>query len=363
MAAAAAPANVIATGLTQWLLDAKPANEVTTTEIDRALQASWDNDETAHALDDVAKLQTNYPPLLIHVYDTRCLGFHQMSLQFAQSLPANFRPRVLLDLGCGTGETLAAVAEVAAARTPLTTVGFVDALEGMTMAADVKVAQRMGGPSARIPHESNPFALFRLTTFLRPDTTPIRQALQCLPHPPELVTAQRVLLNVPRVQHAHLLRAWMKLTAPGGKLIVDVSHHRRYPALEWLSPPIPNPGPEVYASQACCFQLTDEEPWELARRYARSLAAAAGLQIDNEPMPAQRPPLVTSKQGFMANWINARDPLASSRILTCLQRSFFLRDYGLEAPPHYHNQGFWHSIDFAAVVVVFSRGSRFEELG
>ena len=64
-----------------------------------------------------------------------------MSLQFAQFLFAKFRPRVLLNLGCGTGETLAAMAEVAAARTPLTTAGFVDALEGMTMAAGFKVAQ------------------------------------------------------------------------------------------------------------------------------------------------------------------------------------------------------------------------------
>lgn len=61
MIAAPVFANVVAVDLIQWLPDAKLANEVIMAKIDRALQIAWDNDEIAHALDDVAKLQINYP--------------------------------------------------------------------------------------------------------------------------------------------------------------------------------------------------------------------------------------------------------------------------------------------------------------
>ena len=171
---------------------------------------------------------------------------------------------------------------------------------------------------------------------------------------PNLVTAQRVLVNVAIANQANVLRGWMSLTAPDGKLIVDVSHPDRFLALEWIGRP-GREGLDIRPRHEYCFRIADEAAWEECREHARRLAAAAGLQIEGD-LVAQRPVEgVVDKYEALYDWISQRRPTSWKGSLSRVEMEWFRKDYMEIVKPLYNTQGFSHQPEIAAVIVVFSR--------
>ncbi len=144
------------------------------------------------------------------------------------------------------------------------------------------------------------------------------------------------------------------MVAPGGKLIVDVSHPDRFIGLEWIG----EPGRRQHDTRPrreYCFKIGDESLWEECRTYAQSLADAAGLSIEG-PMIAQHPVNgVTNKLDAIEDWIKERRPRSWDGSLSRREKEWFRRDYVESVSPYYTGKGYSYQPEIAAVLVTFSK--------
>ena len=170
--------------------------------------------------------------------------------------------------------------DVIASRGTLTGLAVVNAVKPMLDLTFDRVVRRL------LPHEIK-FPMIETMCNLMNCRQIIRPRLIELLFLPDVVTAQRVLVNVPLRDQAHTMQEWMNLAAPGGKLMEDVSRPYRIPAIEWLRPISTfrrrDLGSlDLFEVGAHGYQLVEEEIWGEAHGYARRLARAAGLVIEND---------------------------------------------------------------------------------
>ncbi len=280
----------------------------------------------------------HYAMFNVDYYDITALGFLQSAQLLAQQVPAGFQPTSILDLGTGTGDTLVEVCKAMTSRVPIRHIAMLDLIPRFLEQATEKLSEEMLLNNTVTPllHQHQVLRLLRS----HDEFDNIRAVFGNRPAP-NLVTAQRVLVSVAIANQANVLRGWMSLTAPGGKLIVDVSHPDRFLALEWIGRP-GREGLDIRPRHEYCFRIADETAWEECREHARRLAAAAGLEIEGD-MVAQRPVEgVVDKCEALQDWISQRRPTSWAGSLSRVEMEWFRKDYMETVKPLYNTQGFSH---------------------
>ena len=126
--------------------------------------------------------------------------------------------------------------------------------------------------------------------------------------------------------------------------MLDIPHPRRYVGSLMI-------GTTPYQT---CRIITEPQTWEECRRYARELAAAAGLVIVND-MPEQLPLHGRLENGASTvwDWIEKCKANTVPDNLSAQQYHWFGQRYTSDAMEFYRKQGFRCTADIAAVIAVF----------
>ena len=261
-----------------------------------------------------------------------------------------------VDLGCGVGYTADGVLASVDLTSGSLTVVLADGLPPMLALAQARLEKRcstflLNQPTVRLVHAD-----------IRGDLASVRQELQVAQDPAEadLVTAQRILLNVFYPQRANQLRQWKGLLASSGRLVLDVPHpHRLVGALEIRNQLRPDPPDGVKQwTVTKVARVVGEHVLEDCRRYARELAAQAGLEVVND-MPWHMDPAADDFTPAVASWINSKQSINMPNPLSPAEWRWFHRRYCEDAKKHYWTDEWRCEFDVAAVVVVLQPASSF----
>ena len=299
-------------------------------------QSGTEDANTEHRHEHLNQL---YSMDLIAAYDYVSMGHAATATLFASEVRLTTPVTSYLDLGTGTGFTAVACARILRAAGYYFRLILVDGMPKLLHQALAKFDAEFPYPDAF------PDVYFEYTD-IQGNLAGLQAAIfsRYQISGVSLITAQRVFLNVRVSLREEQLRQWAALLSPGGRLMLDIPHPRRCIGSLMI-------GTTPYQT---CRIITEPQTWEECRRYARELAAAAGLVIVND-MPEQLPLHGRLENGAstVRDWIEKCKANTVPNNLSAQQYHWFGQRYARDAMEFYRKQGFRCTADIAAVIAVF----------